>query len=94
MKDKSYGAILQFAEALQLTTELGLKVYPPSFSIDGGIFDGWVHVWEFVRQNERGVNVEWHYFFTDAFNIFNFDQKEDKHGIQGNTDTQEGQTEG
>lgn len=90
MKDRTYGAILQVREAAKLATDLGLKFAFPCFSTEGGIFDGWVHIWEFVKQDDRGVNRAWHYFYTDAYNVFNFDREESKHGIQGDTHTQEG----
>ena len=73
MKDKSLGSILLYKEAIELSKDLDMTCYLPSFSTMGGLFDGWVHIWGFVRKDERGVIKEWHYLYTDAYNMFNFD---------------------
>lgn len=71
MKDKTYGAIFQWNELLQLTRDYHV-VFRYEFSTLGGLFDGWVMQYEFMT---REGNI--HYFFTDAFNVFNFNQKEE-----------------
>jgi hypothetical protein len=74
---KLMGAILQVQEAAHISRDLGLKFHFPCFSTDGGIFDGWVHVWEFVKYDEDDVIKEWHYFYTDAYNVFNIYREEE-----------------
>lgn len=69
MKDKSFGAIFQWQELMDLEKEVHVRLVGGNFSTVRGLFDGWIWEYTFI-----GIPEGIHIFYTDAYNVFNFDE--------------------